>query len=89
LAALNYLATTGQSLTVNLGTGQGVSVLELVNTFERVNQVKVPYQIDPRRPGDVANCYADTSLAKRLLGWQTRLTLDDMCRDAWSWQKNN
>jgi UDP-glucose 4-epimerase len=88
LAALKYLANTGQSITVNLGTGHGISVLELVKTFERVNQVAVPYQIDPRRPGDVASCYADTTLATQLLGWRTQLTLDDMCRDAWRWQQN-
>ena len=89
LAALKYLANTGQSLTVNLGTGHGISVLELVKTFERVNQIKVPYQIDPRRPGDVASCYADTSLATELFGWCTHLGLEDMCRDAWRWQLNS
>ena len=75
--------------TINLGTGQGYSVLDLVQTFEKVNHLSLPYVIDPRRPGDVASCYADPSDAKELLGWQTEKTLDDMCRDSWHWQESS
>ena len=86
LAALNYLNNNQRLLTINLGTGQGVTVLEMINTFESVNNCKVPYHITERRPGDIARCWADTSLARRLLGWTANLTLEDMCRDAWRWQ---
>ncbi|MBC7896900.1 MAG: hypothetical protein H7066_15895 [Cytophagaceae bacterium] len=79
----------GSVLTVNLGTGRGCSVLELVETFERVNGVKVPRAIAPRRPGDIAECYADASLAKRVFGWEAKRGLDEMCRDAWNWQRRN
>ncbi|MBR6028869.1 MAG: UDP-glucose 4-epimerase GalE [Clostridia bacterium] len=74
---------------INLGTGVGYSVLELVKAFERVNGIKVPYVIAPRRPGDVAACYADPAKAERVLGWRTEKTLDDMCRDAWRYQCQN
>ena len=73
----------------NLGTGMGYSVLDLVKTFERVNGVAVPYDIVARRAGDIAECYADASKAKRMLGWEAKKTLEDMCRDTWNWQKNN
>ena len=73
-------------LTVNLGTGKGYSVLELVDAFERVNHVKVPRRFAPRRPGDVVTCYADASLAQRLLGWQAKRGIEAMCRDAWRWE---
>lgn len=86
VAALNYLSGHQQLLTVNLGTGHGVSVLEMIKTFESVNNCKVPYKITARRPGDIAKCWADTSLANQLLGWKATLTLTDMCRDAWNWQ---
>jgi UDP-glucose 4-epimerase len=82
-------ATTGTVMTVNLGTGQGYSVLDLVRTFERVNGVRIPYRIAPRRPGDIATCYADPSLAQRALGWKARRGIEEICRDAWRWQKNN
>lgn len=72
---------------INLGTGQGSSVLDVVKAFERVNGVRVPYALRERRPGDVAACWADPALALKQLGWQTRRTLDDMCRDAWTWQR--
>ena len=65
----------------------GESVLELVETFERVNGVPVPHVFAPRRPGDVAACYADAAKAARLLGWRAEKTLEDMCRDAWRWQQ--
>ncbi len=86
VAALDYLSQNDKMLTVNLGTGQGVSVLEMIHAFESSNQCKVPYRITNRRPGDIARCWADTRLANRLLGWQARRTLEDMCIDAWRWQ---
>ena len=67
----------------NLGTGHGYSVLELVKTFERVNNVKVAYKIVERRPGDIAECYADSTKAKKELGWEAKKTIEDMCRDSW------
>lgn len=88
VAALEYLKDKAELLTVNLGTGQGVSVLEMINAFESINHCKVPYQISPRRGGDIAECWADTSLARRLLGWQANYTLEAMCRDSWYWQKS-
>jgi len=87
VAALDYLEKNQGLLTVNLGTGHGVSVLEMIKTFESVNNCKVPYHITARRPGDIAKCWADTSLANELLGWKATQTLTDMCRDAWKWQK--
>jgi len=86
--ALDALLHNKSGFTVNLGTGQGISVLQLVQTFERVTGRKVPYQITARRAGDVAQVYADPALAKGLLGWQTELDIEAMCRDAWSWQVN-
>lgn len=74
---------------INLGTGTGYSVLDLVNAFNRVNNVPIPYQIDPRRPGDIDECWSDPSKAAELLGWKAEKDLDDMCRDAWNFQKNN
>jgi UDP-glucose 4-epimerase len=71
---------------VNLGTGQGSSVLEVVHAFERVNGVRVPYELMPRRPGDVQSAFADPSKAASILGWRTSRNLEDMCRDAWRWQ---
>ncbi len=73
----------------NLGTGVGYSVLDLIKAFEKANGVKVNYKIAPRRPGDVTICYADPSKAKNELGWEAKLTIEDMCRDSWNWQKNN
>ncbi len=74
---------------VNLGTGNGTSVLELVAAFEKASGVKIPYEITPRRPGDPPTVYADATKAKEVLGWEAELTIDDMCRDSWNWQKNN
>lgn len=86
VAALDYLVRNREMLTVNLGTGQGVSVLQMIRAFEESNHCKVPYRISERRPGDVARCWADTGLANRLLGWRATRTLEDMCIDAWRWQ---
>ena len=73
----------------NLGSGKGVSVLELVDTFSKVNNVKVNYKIVDRRPGDLAEYYADPSKALKELGWKTEKTLEDICRDSWNFEKNN
>ena len=89
LCALKKLEEKPGLVIYNLGTGRGTSVLELVNAFERVNGVKIPYVICPRRPGDVDENYADASKAYREMGFKTKLTIEDACRDAWNWQKNN
>ena len=87
--ALDYLVRADRSVTVNLGTGRGVSVLDLVKGFEKASGREIPYDIVARRPGDVATVYADPSLARELLGWEARLDVDAMCRDAWRWQSMN
>jgi UDP-glucose 4-epimerase len=74
--------------TYNLGTGNGYSVLEIVNAFEKANNVKVPYTICDRRPGDIATCYADPAKAEREIGFKATKTLEDMCRDTWNFEKN-
>ena len=74
---------------INIGTGVGYSVLDMVNTFMKVNDINIPYKIAPRRPGDVATCYADSSKAEKVLGWKAEKNLEDMCRDTWNWQKQN
>lgn len=85
--AVDYIENHTGVQKVNLGTGEGYSVLQLVNTFKRVNNVDVPYQIDGRRPGDIATCYANCYYAKKLLGWTAQRDLADMCRDSWRWQQ--
>lgn len=87
--ALDYLLREDRSLTVNLGTGRGVSVLELASAFARASGHKVPHEIVARRPGDVAEVYADPALAHELLGWRAEFDVDVMCRDAWRWQSMN
>ena len=89
LAALNYLQNKQQSITVNLGTGRGVSVKELADTFAKVTGVPVPYKFVDRRPGDVAACYANTQLAEQELGWKAKLDVARMSQDAWRWQSQN
>ncbi len=89
LAALDYLKTKQQSITVNLGTGRGVSVKELADTFAKVTGVPVPYKFVDRRPGDVAACYANTTLAEQELGWKAKLDVARMCQDSWRWQSQN
>lgn len=91
LAALKYLASDpgGSVLTVNLGTGKGYSVLELIKAFEDATGRPVPYRFTQRRQGDVASCYADPSLAARKLGWRATRDLREMCMDAWRWQAAN
>ncbi len=89
VAALEYaLKHTGTEV-INLGTGRGVSVLELVKAFEKATGVEIPYEITSRRPGDIARCWADPAKAKALLGWQAEKTVEDMCADAWRWQSMN
>lgn len=73
----------------NLSTGRGYSVLDIVRTFERVNRIKIPYVIGPRRPGDIATSYLSPARANEMLGWKAALNIEDMCRDSWNWQKNN
>ena len=83
IAALNKVINSTGIDACNLGTGKGYSVLELVQTFEKVNHIKIPYQIAPRRAGDVAECYADCSYAKKQLDWSSKKDLETMCRDAY------
>ena len=87
--ALQKLAGKTGLLTVNLGTGQGYSVLEMVAAFSQASGRPVPYQIVARRPGDIAACYADPAYALEVLGWRAEKTLADMCADGWRWQSNN
>ena len=87
--AIDYADAHKGTEIFNLGTGVGYSVLDIVKTFSKVNNVEIPYQIKPRRAGDIAECYADPTKAKEVLGWTAEKTLEDMCRDSWNWQKNN
>jgi len=87
VAALRHLDRQGGMLTVNLGTGLGYSVLEVVRAFEAASGRAVPYAIGPRRPGDIARCWADAGLAREWLGWKAERGLDRMCADAWRWQQ--
>lgn len=89
LKALAKLQQNVGLVTYNLGTGQGYSVLDMVKEFEKQSGKAVPYQIVPRRAGDVASCYADPELASNDLGWEAKKGLDAMCRDSWNWQSNN
>lgn len=87
VAALKYLDDHKGVEVFNLGTGSGYSVLEVIMAFERATGVKVPYQIGARRLGDIAECYASTEKAERMLGWKAERTIEDMCRDSWRWQQ--
>ena len=88
LAALNYAAAHTGAEAINLGTGHGTSVLEIVSAFEKASGRPVPYKICARRPGDIATCYADTAKAAELLGWRAARNIDDMCRDGWNFARN-
>ncbi len=87
-AALKALVNPGVSI-YNLGTGNGCSVLDIVKAFERVNNIKIPYQIAPRRPGDIAECYADATKAEVELGWKATRGLDEMCASAWNFESKH
>jgi UDP-glucose 4-epimerase len=89
VAALQFLLEEGRSITVNLGTGRGHSVLEVVRAYEAASGRRVPYDVVARRPGDVASCYADPALAAELLGWRAQRDLAAMCADSWRWQSLN
>ncbi len=89
VAAIKYMQDHKGEAVFNLGTGHGSSVLDMVNTFERVNGVKIPYVISDPRPGDLAAVYASPDRSAELLGWKAELGLDEMCRDAWNWQQKN
>lgn len=89
VAAVKYAVSHTGSEVFNLGTGTGYSVLDMVNTFQKVNGVQIPYEIAPRRPGDIAICYADPAKSAEILGWHAEHTLADMCRDSWNWQSQN
>ncbi len=89
VAAIDYLCSHCGEAVFNLGTGNGYSVLDMVNAFEKANGVKVPYVIAPRRSGDVAVCYADPAKSAEVLGWHAQYNLEDMCRDTWHWQSMN
>ncbi len=87
VAALNYLNQNGGLITINLGTGKGYSVLDMVQAFERTIHCPIPYEFGPRRAGDIAQCWADPSLAYELLGWKAQKGLEQMCSDTWRWQQ--
>ena len=89
LAALEKVVAGKGAWTVNLGTGKGYSVLDFVKAFEKASGKPIPYQIVDRRPGDVAQCYADPSLAAKMLGWRAQRDLQQMCADSWNWQQKN
>ncbi|MGQ9686851.1 MAG: UDP-glucose 4-epimerase GalE [Thiobacillaceae bacterium] len=89
VAALRYLDAHEGVVTVNLGTGRGYSVLDMVRAFSAASGREIPYRIAPRRPGDVACCYADPTLAERLFGWRAKRGIEQMCADTWRWQSMN
>jgi len=86
---LNKKDKLNEPLILNLGTGRGYSVLEIVKTFEKVNNIKIPYKITNRRAGDIAICYANPNKAKKIINWEAKKDLTLMCKDSWNWQKNN
>ena len=87
--ALQKIDSIDEVLTVNLGTGNGYSVLDMIKAFEKASGKKVPYNIVDRRPGDIAKCFADPSFAKQVLDWEALRGIDQMCEDSWRWQSNN
>jgi len=89
VAALRYIFDSRDSITANLGTGHGYSVLDVLGAYSRASQRDIPYEFAPRRAGDVALCYADPTLARERLGWRARFDLDRMCEDSWRWQSMN
>ncbi|MCB4743841.1 MAG: UDP-glucose 4-epimerase GalE, partial [Sulfurovum sp.] len=89
LKALEKIGNMNGVLTINLGTGRGYSVFDMVKTFEKVSGKEIPYVIAPRRSGDIAQCYADPSYAKEVLGWEAEKGIEEMCEDTWRWQSMN
>lgn len=89
VAAVDHMFAVQEGFTVNLGTGRGYSVLDIVHAFEAACGRRIPYEVIARRPGDIAVCYADPSLARSLLGWEARKGLEEMCVDHWRWQNMN
>ncbi len=89
VAAVKYTIENSGNEVFNLGTGKGISVLEMVNAYSKACGHDVAYKIAPRRAGDIAECYADAEKAKKILGWEAKLTVDEMCRDSWNWQSKN
>lgn len=89
LAALNHLEHPNEYKAYNIGTGKGVSVLEAIQAFEKASGKTIPYRVVARRPGDIASCYADPSLANQELEWQAQLSTEQACADAWKWQSSN
>lgn len=89
LAALKYVLSNTGVEAVNLGTGKGSSVMEVLKSFEKACGKDIPYEVMPRRAGDIATCYANTEKAKRLFGWEAKYTLDEMTADGWNFTKNN
>ncbi len=87
--AIEYAAENKGCEVFNLGTGTGYSVLDIVKAFEKVNGVKIPYVIKPRRAGDIAECFANADKAEKVLGWKAEKNLEDMCYDSWNWQSHN
>ncbi|SFZ97747.1 UDP-glucose 4-epimerase [hydrothermal vent metagenome] len=87
--ALDNIENFTEVMTINLGTGTGYSVLDMVKAFEKASNKKVPYCIAPRRAGDIAKCYANPDYAKEILGWEAKRSIDEMCEDSWRWQSNN
>jgi len=87
--ALQKLEYIDEVLVVNLGTGKGYSVLEMIKAFEKASDTKIPYKIVERRLGDIAKCYADPNYANKILDWKAKKSIDDMCKDTWNWQLNN
>ena len=89
VCAIKKLETKPGLFICNLGTGKGYSVLEVLHAFEKACGKQIPYVIDPRRPGDIAECYADPTKAKNELGWVAQYGIEDMCADSWNWQQKN
>jgi len=87
--AIEKINTFSEVMTINLGTGKGYSVLDMVKAFEKTSGKKVPYKIMPRRAGDIAKCYANPTYAKQILGWESTKSIEEMCKDTWRWQQQN
>ena len=87
--ALNIINNLSKVMTINLGTGEGYSVLDVLKAFEKASKKEIPYRVAPRRYGDVAKYFADPSYAKEVLGWKAKKSLEQMCEDSWRWQSNN